>query len=91
VLANTEATSFQDIAQALSSSLGKDIHYQSPPVEEFQATLQQAGVPEVYIGMFVMWASAVAQGMMEVEDSTLSAFLGRQPTTTAQFLRQVYN
>ena len=90
VLTNTEATSFQDIAQDLSSRLGKDIRYQSPPVEEFQATLKQAGVPEVYIGMFTMWASAVAQGMMDVQDSTLVAFLGRKPTTTAQFITQVY-
>ncbi len=91
VLTNTEATSFQDIARNLSGSLGKDIRYQSPPVEEFEATLKQAGVPEVYIGLFTMWGSAVAQGMMEVEDSTLATFLGRQPTTTAQFITQVYN
>ena len=91
VLANTEATSFQDIAQDLSDCLGKDIRYQSPPVEEFQATLQQAGVPEVYIGPFTMWASAVAQDMLEVQDSTLATFLGRQPTTTAQFITQVYH
>jgi len=90
VLANPAATSFQDIAQDLSESLGKDIRYQSPPVEEFQATLQQAGVPEVYIGLFTMWASAVAQGVLDIEDSTLATFLGRQPTTTAQFITQVY-
>lgn len=91
VLTNPEATSFQDIARDLSDSLSKDIRYQSLPVEEFQAILQQAGVPEVYIGLFAMWARAVAQGMMEVEDSTLATFLGRQPTTTAQFITQVYN
>jgi NAD(P)H dehydrogenase (quinone) len=90
VLAGPEATSFQDIAQDLSESLGKGIRYQSPAVEEFQAMLQQAGVPEVYIGLFTMWASAVAQGMLEVEDATLATFLGRPPTTTAQFIRQVY-
>lgn len=91
VLVNTAATSFQEIAQDLSATLGKDIRYQSPPVEEFQAILQQVGVPEVYIGLFVTWASAVAEGMLEVEDSTLETFLGRKPTTTAQFLAQVYN
>jgi len=90
VLANTEATSFQDIARDLSRRLGKDIRYQSPPVEEFQATLKQASVPEVYIDLFTTWASAVAQGMMDVQDSTLAAFLGRKPTTTAQFITQIY-
>jgi NAD(P)H dehydrogenase (quinone) len=91
VLANPEATSFQDIAHHLSDRLGKNIRYQSPPVEEFQAILQQAGVPEGYIGLFTMWAQAMAQGMLEVEDATLAMFLGRAPTTTAQFITQVYN
>ncbi len=90
VLANAESASFRDIARNLSGILGKEISYQSPPVGEFQATLRQFGVPDVYIGMFTTWASAVAQGMMDVEDSTLEAFLGRKPTTTAQFLAQVY-
>jgi NAD(P)H dehydrogenase (quinone) len=90
VLANTESISFQDIAQHLSGRLSKDIRYQSPPVEEFHAILTQGGVPEVYIGLFTMWARAVAQGMLEVEDATLASFLGRKPTTTAQFLTHVY-
>ena len=90
VLANVESTSFQDIARDLSRDLGKDIRYQSPPVEEFRSTLKEFGVPDVYIGMFTTWAGAMAQGMLDVEDSTLASFLGRKPTTTAQFITQVY-
>ena len=90
VLTNTEATSFEDIAQDLAGPLGKDIRYQSPPAEEFQATLKRMGVPAMYSGMLTTWASAVAQGMLELSDSTLASFLGRKPTTTAQFLAQVY-
>lgn len=90
VLTNTEATSFTDVAKNLSAELSKEIRYQSPPVAQFQATLKQAGVPEMYIGMFTMWASAVAEGVLDVEDVTLASFLGRKPTTTAQFIAQVY-
>jgi NAD(P)H dehydrogenase (quinone) len=90
VLTNTEATSFQDIAQDLSGTLGKDIRYQSPTIEEFQATLKQRGVPDLYIGMLTTWGDAVAQGMMDVEDATLASFLGRKPMTTAQFIAQAY-
>lgn len=91
VLTNTEATSFGEVAQQLSRQLGKEIRYQSPSVDEFQATLTQAGVPTLYIGMFTTWARAVAQGLLEVEDTTLASFLGRKPTTTAQFLAHVYH
>ena len=90
VLANTEATSFQDIARDLSGTLGKEVDYQSPPVAAFQAILKQVGVPDLYIGMFTTWASAVAEGILDVQDATLASFLGRKPTTTAQFLTQVY-
>jgi NAD(P)H dehydrogenase (quinone) len=78
VLTNTEATSFRDIARELSSQLRKEIQYQSPAVEAFQATLTQAGVPELYIGMFATWARAVAQGLLDVEDTTLASFLGEK-------------
>lgn len=89
-LTNTESTSFGDVASELSGLLGKAIHYQSPPVDEFQATMKQFGVPEVYIGMFTMWAGALAEGMLDVNDATLGSFLGRKPTTTKQFIAQVY-
>lgn len=90
VLTNPEATSFDDIARDLSGPLGQAIRYQSPPAEDFQATLKQAGVPDRYVGMLSTWASAVAQGLLEAPDATLAAFLGRQPTTTAQFLTRIY-
>lgn len=89
-LTNTESTSFDDIASELSGLLGKAIHYQSPPEDEFQSTLKQVGVPEVYIGMFTTWADALAQGMLDVNDATLASFLGRKPITTKQFITQVY-
>lgn len=90
-LTNTESTSFGEIARDLSGKLGKDVHYQSPPVDEFQATLKQFGVPELYIGMFTMWAVAQAQGVLDFKDVTLESFLGRKPTTTKQYIDQIYS
>ena len=89
-LTNTESTSFDEIAKDLSDRLGKDVHYQSPPVDEFQSTLKQFGVPELYIGMFTMWAVAQAQDVLDFKDATLESFLGKKPTTTKQFIDRVY-
>ena len=91
VLTNTEATSFGDIARDLSGKLGKEVDYQSPPVEEFASIMQQAGVPELYVGLFTTWATALAQGMLDFKDGTLESFLGRKPTSTAQFINQAYS
>ena len=89
-LTNTESVGFEEIAGDISGALGKEISYQSLPVDEFQSILKNAGVPDMYIGMFVMWGTAVAQGMMDWKDTTLASFLGRKPTTVKQFVDQVY-
>lgn len=89
-LTNTASVSFHDIAAELSGTIGKEVTFQSPSVEEFQSTLKHLGIPDLYIGMFTMWALAVAQGTMDLEDNTLTQFLGRTPTTMKQFIHQLY-
>jgi NAD(P)H dehydrogenase (quinone) len=89
-LTNSESVTFYEIASALSISLGKEVKYNSPSVEEFEALLTKFGVPALYIGMFTMWGSALAQGTMDVEDNTLQEILGRKPTSMMQFINQVY-
>ncbi len=91
ILTNTEAVSFGEIAKGLSDILGKDIHYKSPSVEDFESILKNAGVPEAYIGMFTMWASALSEGSLDVKDDTLATFLGRKPTTVKEFIDKTYS
>ncbi|MBC9796415.1 SDR family oxidoreductase [Sinomicrobium weinanense] len=89
-LTNTASIGFKTIAQEISDVLGKEINYQSPEIGEFKAILEKAGVPEIYIGMFVMWSTALAQQTMDKEDDTLSLFLGRRPRSVSRFLKKVY-
>jgi len=89
-LTNTTSVSFTNVAKAISITIDKKVIYQSPIVAEFESTLKQFGVPEMYIGMFTMWATAVSQNAMDVEDDTLKVFLGRSPTTLQQFINDVY-
>ena len=90
LLTNTTSVSFDDVASALSDQFGKDVQYQSPAVDSFESTMKKFGVPDLYIGMFTMWATALDQGTMDVEDHTLEDFLGRTPTTMRQFIANVY-
>jgi len=89
-LTNTESVSFEEIAQELSGTLGKEIQYQSPSVNAFESILRQFQVPALYIGMFTMWAMAQAQGALDLDDANLASFLGRKPTTVKQFIELVY-
>jgi NAD(P)H dehydrogenase (quinone) len=89
-LTNSPSASFYDIAGAISRAIGKNVAYQSPPIKEYESTLKQFGVPELYIGMFTMWASALSEGTLYGEDDTLARFLGRKPTTVEQFIEHLY-
>ncbi|TCC89978.1 SDR family oxidoreductase [Pedobacter hiemivivus] len=89
-LTNSTSVSFSEIAKAIGDQLGKDVKYQSLEVDLFESKMKQFGVPDLYIGMFTMWAMAQAQGTMDVVDDTLEAFLGRKPTTMSQFIAQIY-
>ncbi len=91
VLTNTEAVTFGEIAKDLSNALGKEIQYKSPSIEDFESILKNAGVPEVYIGMFTMWASTLSEGSLDVKDDTLATFLGRKPTTVSKFIAKIYS
>lgn len=89
-LTNSSSVSFGEIAKAIGDHLGKDVEYQSLAVELFESKMKAFGVPDLYIGMFTMWAMAQAQGTMDVVDDTLERFLGRKPTTMPRFITQVY-
>lgn len=91
ILTNNESIGFEEVAKDMSEILGKEISYHSPPIEEFQSILKKAGVPDMYIGMFVMWGTAIAQGMMDLQDTTLESFLGRKPTTVKQFINRIFS
>ncbi len=90
-LTNIKAVGFDDIAKEITHILGRHIAYQSPSTEEFSAMLRKFGIPDLYIGMFTMWGTALAEGMMDVEDTSLASLLGRKPTTVQQFITQVYS
>ncbi|MCE7054281.1 SDR family oxidoreductase [Algoriphagus sp. AGSA1] len=89
-LTNNTSVGFSEIAKYFSAELGKNVQYHSPDVEDFKTILQTAGVPEMYIGMFVMWGKAVAEGMMDLEDNTLESILGRKPTSVKVFISRIY-
>jgi NAD(P)H dehydrogenase (quinone) len=87
---NTEALSYQEIAQVISEVTGKKINYHSPSAQEYGQTLAKFGVPAEVIGVFSSFAIAQAQGELDVTSSDLKRILGRNPVSLKDFLSQVY-
>ncbi len=90
-LTNNTSIGFEQIATYIAEALGKEVNYNSPDIEEFKAILEKSGVPEMYIGMFIMWGTGVAEGMMDLEDTSLEFLLGRKPTSVKQFIAKMYS
>ena len=78
------------IAASVLEASGKIINYNSPTPVVFQNTLKEYGVPEAYIGLFVAFAIAQANGELELYNNSLEQFLGRKSVTTRQFLTKLY-
>ncbi|RAU83088.1 SDR family oxidoreductase [Pontibacter arcticus] len=89
-LTNNTSVGFEKIATYISEALGKEVSYITPEVETFKTILEKAGVPEMYIGMFIMWGTALGEGMMDLEDNTLESLLGRKPASVNQFIAKIY-
>lgn len=88
---NTEAFSYQDVAQYISEITGKTINYISPTTEEYAQTLAQYGVPQDFISLFSGFAVAQAKGELDIISTDLEKQLGRKPTSIKSFLNQIYS
>lgn len=88
---NTEAVTYQEIAQTISEVIGKSISYLSPTVEEYISTLSKYGVPAEVVGIFSSFAVAQAQGELDIESTDLEKLLGRRPTSVKDFLIKLYS
>ena len=88
---NTENLSVSEIANALSHDLGKAVNYTSPDQSTYKNVLTDAGVPGEYIGVMAGFAEAIKQGELEKQQGDLETILGRRPTSTLSFLKNIYN
>ncbi|RZT96052.1 NAD(P)H dehydrogenase (quinone) [Ancylomarina subtilis] len=90
-ITSDKAYSYNDIASILTDITGKTIAYSSPSVEEFNKTMTEAGVPEMYISLFAGFAQAMEQGELDHCNSVMEQLIGRKATSMADYLREVYS
>lgn len=82
--------SLADVANVLSALSGKTVNYVDPTKEVYVETLTNAGVPELYIGMFAGFAEAIKRDEFNLPDNTLEQLLGRKPTSLEEYLQTTF-
>ncbi|MBC6998097.1 SDR family oxidoreductase [Cytophaga sp. FL35] len=90
LLSNPDVVSYNYIARILTDITGKEIKYQSPEVADFEKALKDQNVPDEYVGLFVGFSIAQAQGELALQDPSLEQLLGRKPITIRETLTKIY-
>lgn len=89
-LTGSEAYSFAQIAEGLSSLTGKTISYTSPEPAAFEGMLKQFGLPEGIVVMSVLFAAGMKNNDFSSPSDSLEHFLGRKTTDLKAFLHATY-
>ena len=77
---------YREIAQAIGTVIGAEVSYVDQSVEEYQQTLEGAGLPTEIAQMLAGWDVAIAGGALETASTDLEDLIGRPATSLAEAL-----
>jgi uncharacterized protein YbjT (DUF2867 family) len=88
-LTGPAALSFDDVAQALSAALGKDVRYVDVPLAAAKAAMLRRGVPEWVAEALNEYAQAHSAGYSDYTTDDVARLTGRPATPYARFAQDV--
>lgn len=90
VLAAPHASTFDDVAAALTDASGKSVVYSQISEEEYVANAVRAGVPEHLARRFLGFFSDIKDNQLDETSADLETLLGRKPATLSDGLRELF-
>ncbi|SFK53230.1 SDR family oxidoreductase [Geodermatophilus ruber] len=78
-----EPFTMTELAEIVSAATGRTVTYTDLPLEQYQAVLVGAGLPEPVAAVFADGDRGVAAGELFVESQDLATLIGRTPTSPA--------
>lgn len=85
-LAGSPALSYQGIADAVATVIGREVVYTDQSVEEYQKTLEGFGMPAEMAGMYAAMDPIIAGGALYSESTDLQDLIGRPSTSASEAL-----
>jgi len=86
-LSGDEAWTFDDLADALSTLLGREVHYQRVSPEEHLSILREVGLDEQTAQFLVAIDRNIRDGALAIQTGDLSRLAGRPSTPLVEGLR----
>jgi NAD(P)H dehydrogenase (quinone) len=85
-LGGDERLTYSELAEVISSVLGKPVSYKDLPQAEYAAALEGAGLPAPIASMLADSDAGVAVGALDTESGDLQKLIGRNSTRAATVL-----
>ena len=85
-LGGQPSLTYPEIAQAVGTVIGAEVSYVNQSVEEYQQTLEGAGLPAEVAQMIAGWDVAIAGGALKTASTDLEDLIGRPATSLAEAL-----
>jgi uncharacterized protein YbjT (DUF2867 family) len=87
-LTGPEALSYHEIAERISTTLGKKVTYRDISLEAMRERLRASGMPEWHVEVQVDFSTALRAGQAATVTDAVAAVTGRRPRTFEQFFRE---
>jgi uncharacterized protein YbjT (DUF2867 family) len=88
VLTGPEALSYSDVAERLSTSLGRMVTYKDVPLEVMKERLLASGMPAWHVDVQIDFSTALSAGQASAVTDTVEAVTGKPARTFEQFIRE---
>lgn len=88
-LAGDSAWTMAEMAEVISSLLGRPVTYQNVTEAEYAAALQQLGLPGMVAELLAGFERSAEAGALDSRERSLSQLLGRPTTTLEDSLREM--
>jgi uncharacterized protein YbjT (DUF2867 family) len=88
ILTGPEALSYRDIAERMSTIMGKKVIYNDVPLEAIRERLRASGMPEWHVEVQMDFTIALRAGQAATITDTVAAVTGRPPRTFEQFFQE---
>ena len=85
-LGGQPSITYPQLAQAIGTVIGAEVSYVDQTVEEYQQTLEGAGLPTEIAQMLAGWDVAIAGGALQNSSTDLEDLIGRPATPAAEAL-----
>lgn len=81
--------SYDELAAAVSTAVGKPVTYKTISFEEKKAFLVSVGLPDPVAGLFAEVDRSISQGSLDAPDRDLEKLLGRKPAPLAEAVKTI--